>query len=258
MAQDDYLYIAIRVPKCGSTSLQQVLENALPTARCFDMVGQIYGDPEVSTRERFRAFVKVNRRLLKDYHCFGAKASWAKIDRLACSGDMVAGHFSISEVVIHRHATRFVTVLRNPITRLLSDYNYNRNGYNKRNILQQSILNGRIAAAGRYNFEGYLSFLLDHQQSYGRYMSHYVLGDQPVADKLAFMQNHYFAFGTLEKIDRFCTDFEQKSGAQTASVAKNVTPNKAKLSLSQRELALAERLCEEDLALYEIVDRCID
>ena len=218
------------------------------------MVGQIYGDGQYSIIERIRAFRKERRRLWKNYRTFSPKAAWKKIENLARPGDIVSGHFSIDEVALGDFDLRRVTIVRHPASRLLSSYNYSRLGFSKRNFIQKSYHSGRLHAAGKYSFEGYLSFLKEQEGYYGNYACHYVIGDSPVNDKIGFMQEKYFAFGTVEKLNRFCECFENKTGAKTSPAMKNVTEQKTRQELSAKEVALVEELCAEDLELYYAID----
>lgn len=71
------------------------------------------------------------------------------------------------------------------------------------------------------------------------------------------MLENYFSFGTVEKLDRFCQDFEKKTGAQTAPAMKNVTEKRARQELTAKEIKLVEELCAEDLELYNAIDSYI-
>jgi len=257
MSSDKSLYVVIRIPKSASTSLETIVKSAFPEARLFDMVGAIYGDEKVSVIEKLRSLRKERRRIWKNYRCLSPDSAWNKIEKTARHGDIVSGHFGIDEIKINSIDKKLITLLRNPMSRLLSDYNYSRNGFYKRNAFQRSYHNGRLAAAGRYSFEGYLSFLKDNQEYYGRYMSHFVTGDGHVEDKLEFMRENYFSFGTVEKIDRFRQDFKKKTGVTTRPVLKNHTQQKTRLALSSREVSLIEQLCVEDIELYNAVDRFV-
>lgn len=118
MKNQNYLYVSIRVPKSASTSLENIIHDALPEARLFDMVGKVYGDGEYSIIEKIRAFRKERRRLWKNYGTFSPPAAWKKIENMAQSGDVVSGHFGIDEVVLGDFDLRRVTIVRHPAGRL--------------------------------------------------------------------------------------------------------------------------------------------
>ena len=257
MTEKPYLYFNIRVPKSASTSLQNIVEGAFPDAQYFDMVGEYFSDKNISPIENFRAFRKFRSRLWKNYSVFSPEKAWKIIEDSANQGDVVSGHFGIEEIDISRFEKRLITLIRHPVYRLLSDYNYKRNGYKKRNFVKKLYHGGRIMAAGKYSFEGYIDFLSDNNIPTGRVASHFILGDTAIQDKKAFMQEKYFAFGTVEKLDTFKKSFESKTGTQTEVVHKNITHNKHRSELSQKEIQAAEKYCAEDMELYEVINSLV-
>ena len=105
-------------------------------------------------------------------------------------------------------------------------------------------------AAGKYSFEGYIDFLKDNETDLGRIASYYIMGEKKVTDKAEFLKSHYYAFGTVENIEKFKADLESKTGRETELVHHNSTPNKHRAALSRNEIAMAERYCSEDMELY--------
>lgn len=147
---DNRLYVVIRVPKSASTSLEGMMKIAFPDANVFGMTGRVYGDGSVSLIEKLRAERKERKRLWRSYNRVTQKGAWRRIEKLARPGDIVSGHFSIDEIRIDDFEQKLITLVRNPVSRLLSDYNYSRNGYNKRNVFRKFYQWGRIYAAGKY------------------------------------------------------------------------------------------------------------
>lgn len=188
MTENPYLYFNIRVPKSASTSLQNIVESAFPDAQYFDMIGEYFSDKNISPIESIRAFRKFRSRLWKNYSVFTPEKAWKTIEGSANPGDIVSGHFGIDEIDINKFEKRLITIISRPVYRLLFDYNYQRNGYYKRNFMKKLYSSGRIIVAGKYSFEGYIDFLNDHNIRVGCVASHYILGDKNVQDKKTFMR----------------------------------------------------------------------
>lgn len=247
------VYVLIRIPKCGSTTLQTAIQQALPGAKRHPVVGHIYGIENASRLERIRAVRKVYRRRWKQHRALTLDRTWDKIARTVRPDDIVAGHFSIGEIQLPGIRSKLITILRHPVYRLLSEYNYGRAGYQRRPALRRLLHRGRLAAAGEHSFEDYIHFLRDANIERSRFLQHYVLGDSRPDDPAEFMAKNYFLYGTLENFESFVERFNDLTGLNASPVTMNVTQTKARPTLNRREISLAEDFCESDLNFYSQV-----
>ena len=81
----------------------------------------------------------------------------------ASDGDLInGGHIDFPSVrkSIQRKS-KIITLLREPAARCRSEYEYCRNAYLRSNPLRRIDSSARNKAAGKYNFDGFLDFLLD-------------------------------------------------------------------------------------------------
>ena len=92
---------------------------------------------------------------------------------------------------------------------------------------------------------------------WGRQISRYVIGKESVSNNLEFMNQHYFAYGLLEKIDIFIEDFFKKTNVRLKNNKVNITKNKMKFNLSESEKLVISKFCEEDIELYNEIKQSI-
>lgn len=246
------VYVLVRIPKTGSTSCLSMMQKALPDARTFSLPKHDAAEDE-SWSERPRAARNRVRNLFRDYGVLTFSKAWQYIDCHARDGDMVAGHIRYSDPVLPNLQLRYVTLLRDPLERTLSEYNYARVGYQKRNFAQRAYQFGRLGVAGTRSFSDYLSYLDEHTNGDANLLSAYTFGKQQPADPLGFLCANYFHFGVLERFALFAAGLSRKLGVTVHTEKKNVTPRREAHALNRVDRPLFERICSRDIALYEAV-----
>jgi hypothetical protein len=247
------VYVLVRVPKAGSTSLLTMIRDGLPNAHQFGLPYLPGPADPLPLGERLRAARSRVRTLLRRYSALSMSQAWRYIDGHARDGDLVSGHIHYGDPVLPSLRLNYITLLREPLARALSEYNYIRSGYLKRNRLQRAYMHGRIRAAGTYSFPGYLAYLDEHTAGNANTMSAFALGPQPVSDPLAFLQTNYFHFGVLEHFDMFAAELSRKLGAAMQPRQANVTARREAHALSSADRPVFERIYGRDIALYDAV-----
>ena len=92
---------------------------------------------------------------------------------------------------------------------------------------------------------------MENEPVYGRYLSRFLIGKHKMNDPIKFIEENYFAYGILERIDLFINDFYSKSGIKLMPKKTNITKNKKINILSASEKKIIEKFCEEDINLYQ-------
>ena len=92
---------------------------------------------------------------------------------------------------------------------------------------------------------------MENEPVYGRYISRFLIGKHKINDPIKFIEEKYFAYGILEKIDLFINDFYSKSGVRLTPKKTNITKQRKVDSLSVVEKKIVEKFCEEDIDLYQ-------
>jgi len=248
---DKSAYVLVRVPKSGSTSLQSIAASALPDARVFET-------PEtrrtistgVTPYEQFRSRRRRWRHFMKAYGAWTEAGFWAGVNREAADGDIVAGHLCYGEPALPDFDLRYVTLLRDPRERMLSSFNYDRVGFERRPGWRRGMATGQLQASGK-TFEHYLNYIADPDRRAIQPASMYVLGDEDPADDLAFLKDRYFHFGVLDQLDRFAAGLGEKLGRPASAEWKNRTPKRKHAALSAAEIRLIETVFARDVEMYE-------
>jgi hypothetical protein len=248
------IYVVIRVPKCGSSSLSEMFINAFPKSNQFSISSSNYDlmnedGNKISSIEKLRILKNSYKRNMKNYKRLTFKSVWEKTNKSIMCGDIVHGHFTIDSIKLKNINKRLITLIRNPYERILSDYNYSRNSYANKNFSLKKF-NKRLYASKNYSLEGYISYLKETQPMWGRQISRYVIGKESASNNLEFMNKHYFAYGLLDKIEIFIEDFYKKTNVRLRNNKVNITKNKMKVNLSESEKLVISKFCEEDIELY--------
>lgn len=246
------LILVVRVPKSGSKSLMRLAAEAFEDRPQHYVPDTLRREALISRWQAFRLQRSQTQNLMKRYGVTALGEALARIDGAARPGDLlVGGHAdyatmreSLSKPV------RFFTLLREPGERARSDYNYARAGYLRRKPWQR--FDSHIAAkiAGRFDFEGFLSYQLEHPEAFADIASAYV-GWAPGADLEAHLAASLWEWGVLEDNEAFARRVSERIGRPVAFGRSNTTREVEQLDIGQAERRLIERLYARDLELYE-------
>lgn len=259
--QKKHVYIVIRVPKCGSTSLTRMFVNSFPESNNFSIYSSNYelmneDGNKISPIEKLRIIKNTHKRNWKNYKRLSLKSVWEKTNQSIMDGDIIHGHLTIDSIRLKNAKKRLITLIRDPYERMLSDYNYSKNSYqNKKSPLKK--FNKKLYVSANYSLEGYISYLKETQPIFGRYISRFVIGKENVSNNLEYMNENYFSYGLLERMDLFIEDFYKKTNVRLSQQKSNITKNKRKSYLSESEKLAISKFCEEDISLYNEIKRSI-
>lgn len=247
------VYALVRIPKSGTTSLVSMVTAALPSARAYYMPKLLRSDEGPSRLEKLRETRSRWRRLWRLFGTLSEETAWRRLAARLREGDIVSGHFAYGAPQLPGFGIRYVTLLRDPLKRLISEYNYARLGYSKRGAVQRLTNRGRLAEAAGRSFGGYLAFLEEHRSLYEDIALRYVTGGRGCDDPLAHLESHFFHYGALERLELFAEQLGAKLCAKVELRRERVTPASAEVALSVAERARFERLFERDIAMHQSV-----
>lgn len=245
------LYFLIRVPKSGSQSMWDMVRSALPENRCFRLP-MLAPDPSkgITLYDRFR----LRRRSLKGFwkvdHSLTEAQMWKRIDEKSNDGDIIAGHINYGTPQLPQTELKCITLLRHPIDRLVSEYNYHRQGYQARPAFHQSYMAGLLKMAGTRSFSDYVAYLHDHLDVFQNMITSYIVGPHRERDPFEFMKENYFHFGVLEEMDFFADQLSKKLKRPIKSTWINQTRNLEKHELSSTDESRLHDLLGKDMKLY--------
>lgn len=247
---DEAVLACIRVPKSGSKSLSRIVAEAFPDRATFYLPDTMRREALISRWQAFRLWRSQAQNLNKHWKVLSLDAALARIDAAARPGDLlIGGHFDQPAVQSGlNRPVRSIVLLREPAERARSDYNYARQGFLKKKPWQRFDAHLTAQAAGRYGFEGFLDYQLEHPQVFGDLACAYVgwLPGEPLAAVLPTI----WCWGVLEQADAFAGRMSDLAGRPLAFGQTNATRQVEQLDISAAERRKVERLYARDLELY--------
>ena len=254
---DNFVYVVIRIPKSGSTSLANMVGETLSNATVYEMPLDPAAYLGRSLLERWRFTRSRLQNLHRRYGTFSMPTAWQRVAMRVRPGDVITGHIRFGDPILPSLTQRYITLLRDPVARTLSAYNYSRLNFQSRPAWRQYYRLGPDRAAGRYDFSGYLSYLDEHRALYGDLTWRFVCGDTVVDDPLTFVRDRYFHIGTIERLEPFLRGLGEKLGVPVAMRRDNVTAHREATALKAADRPVFERVFSRDIAIYDAV-RALD
>jgi hypothetical protein len=250
----NFVCASIRVPKSGSESLQRLLALAFVGRRIFYLPATLDRDGEISALQRLRFHRSRIKNLLAHYRWPAIGRAFATIDKQARAGDLISGgHLDFPSVkAALAHPLKMITILRDPVARVVSEYNYSRGIYQSRHPLRRGTVATLPAVAGRYDFDGYLDFIAEHQAIYGDPACRYT-GWNGTEDLAVFCARDVFHIGVLEQRQHFADGLAQKMGKTLSFPHENRTERETMLDITPSRRGKIERIFARDFTFYEWV-----
>lgn len=249
-ATEQALLACIRVPKSGSKSLSRIVAEAFPDRARFYLPDTLRREALISRWQAFRLWRSQTQNLSKHWRVLSLPAALAKIDAAAALGDLlIGGHFD--QPTVQAGLTRpvkSIVLLRGPAERARSDYNYARQGFLKKKPWQRFDAHLTAQAAGRYDFEGFLDYQLEHPQVFGDLACAFV-GWREGAP-IESLTPTIWCWGVLERSDAFADRMSQLVGRPLTFGVSNATRQVEQLDISAAARRRIERLYARDLELY--------
>ncbi len=246
------LYFIVRIPKSGSQSMRYMVKAALHDRHYFRLP-HLATEPDtgITLYDRFRLRRKLIKGFLKDYGVFTESAVWKKISRTAKDSDIISGHLHYGRPQLPGWELQCITLLRNPVDRLISEYNYWRQNFQSRTFIQKRYVRGLLLVAGTCSLSDYIRYVHEHRKTLGNPATAFVVGHHTGCDPFDFLQQNYFHFGVLDEMDFFAQELSQKLNRPVATAWTNKTRKTAENKLSPADMALLEELLDSDIPLYQ-------
>lgn len=249
-----FLIHAVRIPKSGSTSLTRMLALAFADRGRHYLPDTLRREAGISRWQAFRLWRSQTQNLGAKLGVLSLAAALQRIETRALDGDLITGGHSDQATVQAglKRPVRFITLLRDPARRALSDYNYARAGHLKKKPWQRFDAHLLSQAAARYDFAGFLDYQLDRPQVFGDIACAYV-GWRPGEDLERHLSASLWDWATLERPDGLAARLSDRLGRPVAFGRHNATDRFAAETITTADQARIERLYGRD---YELHARC--
>jgi len=248
----DGILIFVEIPKSGSTSVSRMLRQQFDPSAILAFPRTIELDAQLSAVQAARFKTKVMRTRWKTYNCLTEPQMQRAIASKEQQTSLILGHLHFGSVHLTQKRPLYVTIMRSPYDRALSDYLYTRQRMAKKSG-RHFYQNARLKAAARYDFGSYLSFLMEHRTIFGNEACRYIIGASSYSDAYECLRNEYFHYGTLEALDKFADELGDKLGLTEIPLHhenKTITEGHAS-ELGANERTLIEQLYDRDLECWE-------
>jgi hypothetical protein len=191
------------------------------------------------------------RHLFAHYGTLSIRKAFAAIAQTARDGDLLlGGHIDFPSVRTHLpRKAKLITVFREPAQRCRSEYQWCRERYLSGGALRRFDSSFRHKAAGKYSFDGYLDFLLEHRDRYADIAARFIGWDGEDLDQ--FFRDNVFHSGLLEDGGTFERGLTEKMGVPTALAHHNAGDGATQDGITCRQRAKIEQIYARDYRLYE-------
>ena len=233
------------------------LADTFAERRIFYLPNTLDPDSLVSPLQKLRFLRARFQNLHRHYRTVSMRSIWARINRDAAPGDLLmGGHADFRTVRAHiTQRLKIITLLREPLTRARSEYDYMRRGQLRKPPLRRFDSSVLHKAAGRYDFDSYLDYLFDRRAIYGDIACQY-LGWDRSEEISEYFARHIFHCGVLERSVEFAEGLAEKLGRPFIFPHENREPaQRPEITAAQR--AKIECIYARDLVLYDWVARNI-
>ncbi|MDB5472130.1 MAG: hypothetical protein JWR84_3690 [Caulobacter sp.] len=251
---DDALIHCVRLPKSGSKSLLLMLDEAFAGRQVFYLPDTLRPETALSRWQALRLWRSQRQNLMEKLGTPSLSAAFARIEAQARPGDLISGGHSDQGLVRARLSkpVRFVTLLRDPAMRALSDYNYARAGYLKKKPWQRFDAHLLAKVAAERDFAGFLDFQLDHAEVFGNPAAAF-LGWREGQPLETWLADNLWDWATLETAEKLAARIAGRLG-RPAVFGRHNRSEAGRTNITDGERRRIERLCGRD---YELYERCL-
>jgi len=255
MSDSKDLFVLVRIRKSGSQSLVEMATAALPESKIYAMPPDPpLADLGVGFFEDFRRVRRIRKRLRKLFKVSDYGTAWEIVNRDAKPRDIISGHFKYGSPALPAWDLKYITMMREPIGRIYSEYRYCRQSYFQRPAWRRLHLAERLKVAGKGEFRDYVAYLDSFGERFANPFTGYVTGDGEVADVYDFLRENYFHYGLLERMGEFASILSAKLGGDCKTVWKNRTEKSGTIDAESFDAKQMDRLLGRDLELYRRIE----
>ena len=250
----DFICVSVRVPKSGSSSLSRLLADAFAGHRTFYLYDTFNADILASAFQRMRYRRSLARNLFRRYGTADQAKVYETILKEAMNGDLIdGGHIDFLSVTANvKRPLKQITLLRDPVERSRSEYNYALQSARSKNFFSRIDTGLMPKAAHTRDFDGFLDFLLEYRDAYNNLACRYI-GWNGTDDLGDYFARNVFHAGVLEESDRFAAGLSKKMGKRLEFPHRNRVESESAGEVTRARRRKIEQIYPLDFKLYEWV-----
>ena len=228
----------LHIPKCGGTSLRLAIEDAFEFPK--DSKKYDFHLDVMAIDSAAHALEKPIIELKRDVLNYSMAHK---------SYRYISGHFAYSEkaMQVYGDEWKYITLLRDPVSKWFSQYFYNRHKTNNHYKIDCSLEEFLVTDEAKHLGRNYIYLLVDGISS--------AEAATDAAINQAIINLEKFALvGVLEKLDWFYQDFQTIFGTKLKIEERNKNPlpeNQQKQHINDDIRAQVEEICQPNIRIYE-------
>jgi hypothetical protein len=205
--------------------------------------------------QRFRARRSQSRHLLRTYKTTSMAKAIRIIEQEAADGDVIGGgHIDHATFAQFATQVQYVVLFRDPVARLVSEYNYSRAGYFKKLPWLRFDAAVKAKLAARYNLEGYAQALADRSELFANTAAQF-MEIRSVEDIAPRFRHDVFQAGVIEELDAFREGLTAKTGNEVPAIHSHRTAKITKTDVGARTHSVLQKLFALDYEIYAHAQR---
>ncbi len=242
-------FFFLHVPKCGGRSVEEGIGNLYKTINLRDDRNIVRQD-SLRSAQVAKLFYNYNYKHGDSNDYFLRKYSQEHLAYLMFNpaNKFISGHTPFSDLIYQEFSNTycFITLIRDPINKWLSNYYYRKYRISDHWNINENLAQYLQTHRGKSHGYDYVKYFGGLRQD-NNYTS---------TDSIALAKKNIHKFqlvGLLEDLTKFSTDFNKKFNFKLQIGKKNISPSKNRDEVTPQIIDQIKAVCKSDIEIYNYV-----